>query len=109
MEGVGMYTSDSRSSSTEFTSLILEEPLDDPLIIGGTGSELWLSDDDISMQLFKLFFSVVLEISVSHSSSEDELSPEVEELELSSSPEPESSSSASSICWSVWHELLYET
>lgn len=108
-----MYTSDSRSSSTEFISLILEEPLDDPfilaLIMGGTGSELWLSDDDISMQLFKLFFSVVLEISVSHSSSEDELSPEVEELELSSSPEPESSSSASSICWSVWHALLYET
>lgn len=103
MEGVGIYTSDSKSSSTEFISLILEEPLDDPfilaLIMGGTGSELWLSDDDISMQLFKLFFSVVLEISVSHSSSEDELSSEVEELELlSSSPEPESSSSASSIC-----------
>jgi len=93
-DGVGMYTSDNRSSSTELISGLTscsDETLD--------GAELTL---EVSGSGDLIVFS-------SHSSSDEELSPEVEDV-LESAPDPESSSSASSICWSdVRHAFCTET
>lgn len=101
MDGVGIYTSDSRSSSTELISLMDTAELA-LFSLGEAAAALWLrdtADDKDEDSSIPHLSGMVSEIS-SHSSSEEELSPEVEDV-LESAPDPESSSSASSICWSL--------
>lgn len=120
MDGVGIYTSDSRSSSTELISLMDTAELALFSLAPIDGGAFTLRDgaaeaDDKDEEFSSIRASDLISIEMvlsellisSHSSSsEEELSPEVEDV-LESAPrsDPESSSSASSICWSSMSSL----